>query len=64
MVANDFSHVTQLYLKRNLNYLKFFLQKITLYQINAVPDLSQKTGNFSHKICAPQRLFCGAHDYE
>lgn len=46
MVANDFSHVTQLYLKRNLNYLKFFLQKITLYQINAVPDLSQKTGIF------------------
>lgn len=49
MVANDFSHVTQLYLKRNLNYLKFFLQKITLYQINAVPDFSQKSGNFLQK---------------
>lgn len=49
MVANDFSHVTQLYLKRNLNYLKFFLQKITLYQINAVPDFSQKSRNFLQK---------------
>ena len=46
MVANDFAHVTQLYPKRSLNYPKFLFQKVVLYQINAAPDLSQKSGKF------------------